>query len=181
MLNRQVFALLVLGQFLPESPADQFTAGGQLASVARSSVSSFLTVQLNQWGASILPGVQLNFDVQSYEDSSSGKAFGKTLVDLGAKKQLFNDRLSIEIGGTIDMQGQKLDQNAAKDIGGNMAIEYKLTQDGMYSLKGFRRMQYEGALEGQVTETGAGVVYSRSFNLWRQLFIRPKKDATTKK
>jgi translocation and assembly module TamB len=174
-----VFALLVLGKFLPENPLDQSSGNNQLASVARSSVSGFLTTQLNQWGASLLPGVELNIGVQSYSSDTSSLAAGKTMVDLGVKKQLFNDRLSVEVGGVFDVEsrsnGDKANQNLARDIGGNVAIEYKITRDGRYSLKGFRLTQYEGALDGQLTETGAGIVYSRNFNFWRQLFKRSKK------
>jgi hypothetical protein len=178
-LNKQVFALLVLGKFLPDNILDQSSGNNQLASVARSSVSGFLTAQLNQWGASLLPGVELNVGVQSYDSDTSGLAAGKTMVDLGVRKQLFNDRLSVEVGGTFDVEGgsngAKETQNMAKDIGGNVAIEYKLTRNGRYSLKGFRHTQYEGALDGQITETGAGLVYSRNFNFWRQLFKRSRK------
>jgi hypothetical protein len=174
-LNKQVFALLVLGKFFPENSLEQSSGSDQLASVARSSVSGFLTAQLSQWGASILPGVELNLGVQSYGNDTSGQGAGKTMVDLGVRKQLFNDRLSVEVGGAIDVEGQKDNQNTAKDIGGNVAVEYKITRDGRYSIKGFRHTQNEDALEGQVTETGVGVVYSRSFNFWRQLFKRPEK------
>ena len=178
-LNKQVFALLVLGKFLPDNILES-SGNNQLASVARSSVSGFLTAQLNQWGASLLPGVELNVGVQSYGSDTSGLSAGKTMVDLGVRKQLFNDRLSVEVGGTIDVESgsnsAKENQNMAKDIGGNVAIEYKLTRNGRYSLKGFRHTQYEGALDGQITETGAGLVYSRNFNFWRQLFKRSKKE-----
>ncbi|MBN1128372.1 MAG: translocation/assembly module TamB [Chitinispirillaceae bacterium] len=173
-LNKQVFALLVLGKFIPENPLDQ--AGGiQLASVARSSVSGFLSAQLNQWGSSLLPGFQFNIGLQSWDNIDSGQTVGKTMVDLGVKKQLFNERLSVEVGGVFDVQGDKDNQNAAKDFGGNVAVEYKLTADGRYSLKGFRQMQYEGALDGQLTKTGVGVVYSRNFDFWRHLFRKPGK------
>jgi translocation and assembly module TamB len=178
-LNKQVFALLVLGKFIPENTLNQSSGNDQLVTAARSSVSGFLSAQINEWGASMLPGFQFNVGVQSYSDSLSGQAVGKTQVDLGVRKQLFNDRLSVEVGGAIDVQGQRADSGAAKDLIGNVAIEYSLTDDGRYRLKGFRHTQYD-ALEGQITETGAGVAFSRNFNFWRQLFMRPRKEATAK-
>jgi hypothetical protein len=178
-LNKQVFALLVLGKFLPDNPLLQSSGNDQLASVARSSVSGFLTAQLNQWGASLFPGIELNVGVQSYGSDTASLSVGKTMVDLGVKKQLFNDRLSVEVGGTFDVEGERAsvkdNQNMANNIGGNVALEYKITRDGRYSLKGFRHTQYEGALDGQITETGAGIVYSRNFNFWRQIFKRAGK------
>ena len=37
-------------------------------------------------------------------------------------------------------------------------------------MKGFRHNQYEGAIEGQLVETGAGIVFVRDFNQWKRLF-----------
>ena len=42
-------------------------------------------------------------------------------------------------------------------------LEYKLTEDGRLRMKAFRHNQYEGAIEGQLVETGAGIVYVRDF------------------
>ena len=57
-----------------------------------------------------------------------------------------------------------------------MTVEYKLTEDGRYRLKAFRHNQYEGAIEGQLVETGAGVLFVRDFDKWKNIFIRTKKD-----
>jgi hypothetical protein len=49
-------------------------------------------------------------------------------------------------------------------------VEYKLTEDGRFRMKGFRHNQYEGVIEGQLVETGAGIVFVRDFNRWKRLF-----------
>jgi len=81
--------------------------------------------------------------------------------------------LSVSVGGTVDVEGDKAKQNSASDIAGDVSVEYKLTADGQYRLKGFRKNLYEGAIEGQLVETGAGVVYVRDFELWKELFMKP--------
>jgi len=117
-----------------------------------------------------MPGVELNFDIQSYNDYQTGQAQGRTQVDIGLKKQLFNERLSVQVGGVVDVEGPKAQQNSAGDITGDASIEYKLTKDGRLRLKGFRHNQYEGALEGQLVETGGGVMYVIDFNNWKEFF-----------
>lgn len=168
-LNKQVFALLVLGRFVQENPF-QTAASGGTSTLIRSTVSKFLSAQLNQLGAKVLPGMELNFDIQSYDDYQTGQAEGRTQVGIGAKQQLFNERLSVEIGGSVDVEGNKAKQNSASNITGDVTVEYKLTKDGRLRMKGFRHNQYAGAIEGQLVETGVGVVYVRDFNRWSRLF-----------
>ncbi|HAH26220.1 MAG TPA: hypothetical protein DCL77_21060 [Prolixibacteraceae bacterium] len=168
-LNKQVFALLVLGRFVQENPFQTEAAGGT-STLIRSTVSKFLSSQLNQLSSKVLPGVELNFDIQSYDDYQTGEAKGRTQVEIGVKKQLFNERLSVELGGTVDVEGDKARQNNANDITSDVTVEYKLTPDGRFRMKGFRHNQYEGAIEGQLVETGAGLVFVRDFNRWSRMF-----------
>ena len=103
-------------------------------------------------------------------------------VDIGVKKQLFNDRLSVQVGGLVDVEGTRSRQNSASDITSDVTIECKLSEDGRYRLKGFRHNQYEGAIEGQLIETGFGIFYVRDFDKWEGFFKAPKvKSDTTQK
>jgi len=180
-LNKQVFALLVLGRFIQENPLQ--TESGGTVSTIRTTVGNFLSTQLNQLSSKFISGVELNFNIQSYDDYQTGQAEGRTQVDIGLKKQLFNERLSVQIGGSVDVEGEKARQNSASDIASDVTVEYKLTQDGRYRLKAFRHNQYEGAIEGQLVETGAGILYVRDFNRWKDIFKAPatKIDALNKK
>ena len=173
-LNKQVFALLVLGRFIQENPFQSEAAGGT-STIIRSTVSKFLSAQLNQLSSKVIPGMELNFDIQSYEDYQTGQAQGRTQVEIGVKKQLFNERLSVELGGAVDVEGAKASQNTASEITSDVTVEYKLTKDGIFRMKGFRHNQYEGAIEGQLVETGVGLVFVRDFNRWNRLFKSRKK------
>jgi len=179
-LNKQVFALLVLGRFVQENPLQ--TEAGGTESLVRSTVGNFLSAELNKLSSKVLPGVELNFDIQSYNDYQTGQAQGRTQVGIGLKKQLFNERLSVQIGGNVDVEGAKAQQNSASDFTSDITVEYKLTKDGRYRLKAFRHNQYEGAIDGQLVETGAGVVYVRDFNKWKDFFLSPevKKEKINK-
>lgn len=167
-LNKQVFALLVLGRFVQENPF-QSESGGTSALI-RSTVGKFLSAQLNQLSSKLIPGVEMNFDIQSYDDYQTGQAQGRTQVEVGLKKQLFNERLSVQLGGAIDVEGARAQQNSVSDITSDVTLEYKMTKDGRFRMKGFRHNQYEGAIDGQLVETGVGVLFVRDFNRWSRLF-----------
>jgi hypothetical protein len=178
-LNKQVFALLVLGRFVQENPFQTESTG--TSTLIRSTVGKFLSAQLNQLSSKILPGMELNFDIQSYDDYQSGQAKGRTQVEIGVKKQLFNERLSVQLGGAVDVEGDRAKQNSASDITSDITVEYKLTEDGRFRMKGFRHNQYEGAIEGQLIETGVGVVFVRDFNRWNRIFKSQKSRSDSSK
>jgi hypothetical protein len=178
-LNKQVFALLVLGRFIQENPL-QTDAGGT-STFVRATVGKLLSQQLNQWSSKVLPGVDLNFDIQSYNQFETGQAEGRTQVDIGLKKQLFNERLSVQVGGSLEVEGVKAKQNSASDIASDVVLEYKLTEDGRYRLKGFRQNQYESDIDGQFVETGAGIIYVRDFDKWTNFFRRTKLEKRIKR
>jgi hypothetical protein len=124
--------------------------------------------------------MELNFDIQSFDDYTSGQAKGRTQVEVGVKKQLFDERLSVQLGGTVDVEGDEVKQNSANDITSDISLEYKLNKEGRFRMKGFRHNQYEGAIEGQLIETGIGLVYVRDFNRWSRFFKaqRSRPDST---
>jgi hypothetical protein len=177
-LNKQVFALLVLGRFIQENPLQ--TEAGGTSTFVRATVGKILSQQINQWSSKVLPGVDLNFDIQSYNRYQTGQAEGRTQVDIGLKKQLFKERLSIQLGGTLEVEGAKAKQNSASDIASDVVLEYKITKDGRYRLKGFRQNQYESDIDGQFVETGVGISYVRDFDKWKNFFRRTKIEKEKK-
>jgi hypothetical protein len=179
-LNKQVFSLLVLGRFVQENPFQ--TESGGTSSFVRSTVGNFLSAQLNKFSSQALPGVELNFDVQSYNEYETGQAKGRTQVEVGVKKQLFDERLSVQVGGSVDVEGERASQNSSSNITGDVNIEYKLTESGHFRMKAFRHNQYEGAIEGQLVETGAGMVYVLDFKRWKEFFkpLTKKSDPLNK-
>jgi hypothetical protein len=173
-LNKQVFALLILKRFISDNPFENQGAGG-FEGTARSSVSKILTEQLNRLSENVR-GVELSFDVKSYEDYSSGQAQGQTQLQLGLSKNLFNDRLVVKVAGNVDVEGESSTREVT-DFIGDLALEYKLTDDGRFRITGFRNSNYD-MIDGELTETGAGLIYIKDYNLLSELF---KANAREKK
>jgi translocation and assembly module TamB len=172
-LNKQVFALLILKRFISDNPFENQGASG-FEGTARTSVSKILTEQLNRLSQNIR-GVELSFDVKSYEDYSSGQAQGQTQLQLGLSKNLFNDRLVVKVAGNVGVEGQT--NTEVTDYIGDLALEYKLTEDGRFRITGFRNSNYD-MIDGELTETGTGLIYVKDYNLLSELF---KANAKNKK
>jgi len=175
-LNKQVFALLLLNRFVAEDPLQSSQDNG-VENVARNSVSQLLSQQLNRFAGNYIKGVQLNVNLESYEDYSTGQAEGRTELELGVSKQLLNNRLNVQVGGNIDLEGEKAKQNTLSNIAGDVSGEYKITPEGTYRLRFYRRNDYD-ILQGEIIETAFGLVFTRDYDLTRELFKRDieKKD-----
>lgn len=165
-VNKQVFALLILKRFIASNPFET-TAGGGLESTARNSVSKILTSQLNQLSKQI-KGVNLNFDLQSYEAGQENR----TELEISLQKSLFNDRLSVQVGGNVDIEGRDPSQrsNQVSNYIGDIIIEYKLNRTGNLLLEFFREESYETFISQDIVETGLGIIYKRDYDEFRELF-----------
>lgn len=170
-LNKQVFALLILKRFVSDNPLESNTGS---TNAARTSVSRILSDQLNRLSSNI-KGVQLSVDIKSYEDlNAQGGAQGTTKAQLGVTKSLFGDRLVVKLSGNVDIEGEEAGSNNVTDYIGDLALEYKMTPDGRFRVTGFRNSNYD-MIDGELTETGAGLIYIKDYNTLRELFRSNEK------
>lgn len=170
-VNKQVFALLILRRFISENPLE--SQGSDVANTTRTSVSRMLSDQLNRLSENV-KGVQLSLDIKSYEDYSTGEAQGNTQVQLGVSKSLLNDRLVVKLSGNVSVEGENTTQKDASDYIGDIALEYKLTRDGRFRITGFRTSNYD-MIDGELIETGAGLLYIKDYNTLKELFKASEK------
>lgn len=180
VLNKQVFALLLLNRFIGENPFESETGGFSASSFARQSASKILSQQLNNLAGDIISGVELNFDLQSTEDYTSGVKENKTDLNVGLSKKLLNDRLKVTIGSNIGLEGTPRENEEASTIAGDISADYLLTKDGRYKVRAYRKNNYQVALQGQVVETGVAFVITMDYNKFRELFHSPKKNEKVK-
>jgi translocation and assembly module TamB len=174
-VNKQVFSLLLLGRFVGENPFESSGGGFSAGTYARQSVSRLLTEQLNQLGANLIQGVDLNFDLQSTEDYTTGERRNRTDLNVGLSKQLLNDRLKITVGSNFQLEGPQQTNQRATNLAGNVAADYQLTKDGRYLIRFFRRNQYEGVVDGYIIENGISFILSVDYNRFREI-LRGKRQ-----
>ncbi|MEH0155649.1 translocation/assembly module TamB domain-containing protein [Limibacter armeniacum] len=174
-LNKQVFSLLMVGGFV-----DMTGSGGtEGAEIVRGTLSSMITNQLNNLSSEYIKGVDLNFNLDSYDQGNN--AGTTTDVGVEVKKQL-NDRISVTVGGTYSVESESgAEASAAANTSGfttDFELEYKIMRDGTLRTKLFSENDKE-YFTPQVIKTGVSIIYDRQYNQFRELFIRnieKKKD-----
>jgi hypothetical protein len=177
-LNKQVFAVLLLGRFVGENPFKSESAAFNAASYARQSVSNLLTEQLNQLAAGLIQGVDINFDVTSTDDYTTGSLENRTDLNIGLSKRLLNDRLKISVGNNFQLEGPQNSRSRGNNIAGNIAVDYQLSRDGRYMLRFYRKNEYEGIVDGYIIETGLSFILSADYNRLRQLLHKRRQRVT---
>ncbi|TAF71686.1 MAG: translocation/assembly module TamB, partial [Flavobacterium sp.] len=172
-MNKQVFALLVLGNFMGENPLSS-ESGFSAESMVRGSASKILSNQLNNLAGDLINGIELNFDLQSTEDYSTGQKENKTDLNVNISKKLFNDRVKVTVGSNFELEGNQQANESASNIAGDVSIDYQITKDGRYKVRGYRVNKYQVALQGEVVETGVSFIITMDYNKFKELFQRSK-------
>ena len=180
-LNKQVFALLLLNRFIGENPFASETGGASVSSLARESVSKILSQQLNNLAADLIDGVELNFDLNSSDDYTTGQRENKTNLNVGISKKLLNDRLKVTVGSSFGIEGPQQTNQNANNIAGDFTIDYQLSKDGRYKLRAYRVNKYQVALQGEVVETGVAFIMTLDYNKFRELISSSQSKKAVKK
>ncbi|WP_264552083.1 translocation/assembly module TamB [Flavobacterium sp. N2038] len=175
-LNKQVFALLLLNRFVGENPFSSESGGTSAESMARQSVSKILSQQLNNLAGELITGFEVNFDLESTEDYTTGTMQNRTDLNVEVSKRLLDDRLKVTVGSSFGVEGEERANEESTNIAGDVALDYQLTKDGRYMVRAYRKNQYQVAVEGQVVETGIAFVITMSYNKFRELFHRTEKE-----
>ena len=180
-LNKQVFALLLLNRFIGENPFASETGIASVSSIARESASKILSQQLNNLAGDLIEGVELNFDLNTSDDYTTGQRENKTDLSVGISKKLLNDRLKVTVGSGFGIEGpQQVNQNA-NNIAGDVSIDYQLSKDGRYKMRAYRVNKYQVALQGEVVETGIAFIITMNYNKFSELFSKNAAKKTKKK
>ena len=179
-MNKQVFALLILNRFIGENPFASNAGSMNAGFVAMQSASRLLSEQLNKLTANLVPGVNVNMDLATMQDYTTGTAQNRTDLNVGLTKRLFNDRLNVTVGSDFQLQGPTKTNQQQNSLAGNISINYKLTKDGRFEIRVYRKNDYTGELEGYIIETGIGFIVSVDYNKFNQIFKTKKERKKNK-
>ncbi|RMZ58208.1 translocation/assembly module TamB [Chryseobacterium nematophagum] len=173
-MNKQVFALLLLNRFIGDNPFES-SAGLSAEAMARQSVSKILSQQLNNLASGLIKGVDLNFDLESSEDYSTGEKNTRTDLNVDVSKKLLNDRLKVSVGSNFGLEGEARQNENMTNIAGDVTVDYSLSKDGRYTLRAYRKNEYQVALQGQIVETGVGFIITLDYDKFRDIFQKSQK------
>ncbi len=167
-LNTQVFSLLLLQGFTTSNwSSNAINTGTQ---IAYNSVSSFINNQLKKLtnkakGLEVGVGIASSNEINEVELEGEGTESSintSTNIDLFIKQSLLNDRLSLQIGGNVDLNSGS-SEGGLTNVAGDFVLEYKLTKDGNLRMNVFQKSDYSVLNDNNVWKTGLGLSYQKTF------------------
>lgn len=175
-VNKQVFALLILNRFFSEKSSDFFSSSGGAnpEALARQSVSKLLSDQLDMLASDLIKGVDLDVNLSSTQDYFNGKSGARTDLSLGLSKAFFNDKIEIKVGRNFELENQTSISRNSAEVFDNITVNYRLTNDGRYLFKAFRKNQFQSVLDGFVVETGVGFTVTMEYGTFKEIFKKQK-------
>ncbi|MBV6655918.1 MAG: translocation/assembly module TamB domain-containing protein, partial [Mameliella sp.] len=182
-LNRQVFGLIVVGQFLPSDIAIQG------ADLFYNTVSEFVSNQLSLLltelfseffgDQSALSGIDFDIAYNQYQanfgdsqDFRRGDEF-----QLQMRQDFFNDRLSVLVGGNVDIgNSARVPDASGTFVGNDLVIEYVLNRDRTLKLRVYQRLEPDIG-GGSRLEVGTGLSYRKEFDSFGAFLQSFRRDA----
>lgn len=172
-LTRQVFGLLTIGSFIPETtgPGSTSSYGSALATTAAAnSLNAILTGELNKLSGKYIKFVDLDIGMQTFSDMEGGGQTTRTTMDVRLSKRLFDDRVTIEAQGSFDLQNEArkyMHASDQSDVYSDFAVIYDLTEKGDYKLKAFQRSAYD-IIYKNTQIGGVAVIFIKEFDKYRE-------------
>lgn len=163
-LNKQVFSLLILNQFITPNHLNVGDNGKRYDL----STSEMLSNQLGNMISSFTDEFDIGFDYSLGDPISNDK------LTVAMSTQQFNDRLSIQTNLGMS-QSNNLTQNPNTFIG-DVNVEYKLNSVGNVSIHAYNESnEYDLSNQNQSNYTqGVGISYKQSFNSLSELICEMK-------
>ena len=167
--GKQALYIMLMKTYLGTGPI-----GGGSGGLAKLNMGSALTSVLSSQINSLmgnLKNASLSVGVEDHDDSETGSK--RTDYSFRYSQRLFNNRFQIVIGGKVST-GENATNNAESFID-NISLEYRLDRTGTRYVRLFYDKNYESVLEGEITETGVGLVLRKKLDKLSELFIFKKK------
>ena len=161
-INRQMLALLLIGQFYtPEYIRGRNDTQAKTGSLVGATTSEMLSNQLSNW----LSQISTNFDVGF--NYKPGDQVNTNQMELALSTQIFNDRVTINgnIGNNSNLQ--TANNNA---VLGEIEVFVKLIKSGKLELKAYNRANTDMIYDTAPYKQGIGFSYRESFNSFQDLF-----------
>ncbi len=179
-MNKQVFALLAFNRFIGDRSSDFFGGNGSVSSglLSNVSVSGFLNAAMEQVANDLIKGVDINLTLEDVDTDPNAQ---RTDLNVSLARSFLDDKLNVTFGKNFTVAGDEASGKAANGGGNSMQFlpdinaTYKLSKDGRYMLRAYRRNQYEAIMDGYFIETGLAFSFLMDYTKFRELLKKQKK------
>ena len=155
--GKRAVTMLTTGMYLTENNTSSFTMN--------SALSSFLQQEINQIAGSALRTLDLSVGMETSSDET-----GRMHTDYSFKfaKRFWNNRLSVSVGGKISTGSDVSGQN--NTFFDNVELQYRTSDISNQYLQLFYKRAVYDFLEGYVGQYGAGYMWKRKLQNFRDIF-----------
>lgn len=156
--SKQAVAMMATGIYMARGSAGSgdFNLGSTLNNLVQN--------QLFGLAGNALKSANITFGRESYDNAGEDR----TDYNFKYSQRLFNDRVQVVIGGTITTGNEMEVTNSFID---NVSLEYRLDKSGTRYVRVYHDRNYENVFEGEIVETGVGLLLRKKVNKLGELFI----------
>lgn len=167
--GKQALYIMVAKTYLGTGPIGG--GGGGLGSLNMgAALNSVLSSQINALMGN-LKNASVSVGIEDHNTTDTGGK--RTDYSFRYSQRFFNNRFQIVIGGKVST-GENATNDAESFID-NISLEYRLDRTGTRYVRLFYDKNYESVLEGEITETGVGLILRKKLDKLGELFIFKKK------
>jgi hypothetical protein len=158
--STQAVGMMITGLYLANG------GSGKVNMNMGNALGSLLQSEINHLAGDALKTVDITFGMDTYNQSAESGGGQRTDYSFRFGKRFYNDRLRIMIGGKVSSGDVRQKESFIDDA----SLEWRLNKAGTGYLKLFHDKNYQSILDGEVTETGAGLVLRRKILTLFELF-----------
>lgn len=179
-MNKQVFGLIVVGQFLPSDLS--FDSDQVIFNTVSEYFSNQLSLLFDKLFGELIGEDRLDFDIAYRRYSTIGTVGEQDgpstgdAVEFYVRSDFWNDRLNVQIGGNVEFgEGATAIYNGTF-FGQDVAIEYDINKSGDLKIRlyGTRGPDIGG---DERIEIGTGLSWRREYNSFKEFWQSFKSDA----
>ncbi len=181
-LNKQVFGLIVAGQFLPTEI--NLNQTGILANTVGEFLSNQLSLLLTQLLSQVIGEGKVfsstDFDI-AYNQYQNNSFQNTQTINRGNELQVsltqnfLNDRISVQVGGNVDLDGrsQAIAGTSSSFVGNDFIIEAFINEQRNVTLRVYQKTEPD--IGGRKLEIGAGLSFRKEFDNLGEFFRSLRK------
>lgn len=172
-LNQQVFTILLFNSF--STPNKTIRSKNTINPM--DNLSSLLSSQLNSISKKYIKNVDIDWKMGSKDKTDlSGQSFRESNMGVSVKKQLINDRVTLEVGGGIEYQENQV--QSSSDYVHNASVDISITEDGRFKLR-FYSKNDRSFLGERIIDSGASLIYTKEYENFLDLLKKKKEENQT--
>jgi hypothetical protein len=171
----EVSALLVFGFFItPDVIGGATVQSGAINSLGQalsSSTSATLTNLVGKITGNRDFSVSVKYTNYNYNDPASLSVANRNTFYGGVGWNYFNKRLNVEVGSTSDWgKPTSASTTSSFNITGDFRIQYQVAENSGIRISAFRISDYDVTLDRDITRSGVGIGWRKSFDNFNEFF-----------